>query len=68
VAKVPPNDPGMMCLDRVSQNFKLAVSYQPAGRYWTFQWLEVAMFVALGLGAALATYMLIRPRRRVAMT
>jgi ABC-type transport system involved in multi-copper enzyme maturation permease subunit len=26
-----------------------AVSYQPAGRYWDFQWLEFGIFVALAL-------------------
>jgi ABC-type transport system involved in multi-copper enzyme maturation permease subunit len=54
--QVPPNDPGSLCLDQISTNFKLAVNYQPASRYWTFQWLEAAIFVALTLAAMAGTY------------
>jgi hypothetical protein len=29
---------------------------QPAGRFWTFQWIELGIYLALALVAALATY------------
>jgi hypothetical protein len=32
----------------------LAVTYQPANRYWTFQWYETAVF--LGLAVLLAGF------------
>jgi hypothetical protein len=36
--------------------FHLVVAYQPASRYWTFQWLESGLFVALALIVAGACY------------
>jgi ABC-type transport system involved in multi-copper enzyme maturation permease subunit len=54
--QAPPNDPGSLCLDQVSTTFKLAVNYQPASRYWTFQWLEAAIFISLTLVAIAGTY------------
>jgi len=40
------------CLTRMHQLYRVAVSYQPAGRFWTFQWYELAIY--LGLAVALA--------------
>jgi hypothetical protein len=40
------------CRQQAAKVFHLFVTYQPAGRYWTFQWLETAIFVALALLAA----------------
>jgi ABC-type transport system involved in multi-copper enzyme maturation permease subunit len=54
--QVSPNDPGLLCLNEVSKSFKLSVAYQPASRYWTFQWLEAAIFIALTLVAIGVTY------------
>jgi hypothetical protein len=48
----PAGDAARACLDQAAQRFHLLVSYQPAGRYWTFQWLETAIFLALALAAA----------------
>lgn len=44
------------CRARAAQSFHLLVTYQPAGRYWTFQWLEAGIFVALALLAAAGCY------------
>ncbi|MEO3922497.1 hypothetical protein ABGB07_01225 [Micromonosporaceae bacterium B7E4] len=30
-----------------SKGFHMTLSYQPADRYWTFQWLELGMYLAL---------------------
>jgi hypothetical protein len=33
----------------VAQHLHFAHAYQPAGRYWTFQWIELALYVTLSL-------------------
>jgi hypothetical protein len=40
----------LQCLD--SHGVRIAVTYQPASRYWTFQWVETAMYLALALALA----------------
>ncbi len=54
----PPSDGGgrpvseeafEACVTRLSANFHLAVSYQPAGRYWPLQIYETAIFAGLAL-------------------
>lgn len=35
-----------------TQQLRRHIVYQPAGRYWTFQWYETAIFLALALGLA----------------
>ena len=44
------------CRARAAQSFHLLITYQPAGRYWTFQWLEAGIFFVLALLAALGCY------------
>ena len=41
------------CLDKVGTTYHEVVTYQPAGRYWAFQWYELAVYLgaALVLGA-----------------
>jgi hypothetical protein len=51
---------GLNCL--ASHGIRIAVTYQPAGRYWAFQWTETAIFLALAL--ALAGYCFWRLQRR----
>jgi hypothetical protein len=38
------------CLD--SHGVRIAVTYQPAGLYWAFQWTETAIYIALALAMA----------------
>jgi hypothetical protein len=45
------------CQQEATRAFHLVVSYQPANRYWTFQWLELGIFLALTLVAAVACYL-----------
>jgi hypothetical protein len=45
-----------------SHGIKEAISYQPASRYWAFQWTETAIYLALAL--ALAGYCFRRLNRR----
>jgi hypothetical protein len=44
-------------------NYNLEV-FQPAGRFWTFQWIETGIFA--GLAAALLAYAVYGVRRRIA--
>jgi hypothetical protein len=46
-----------------SHGIRVAVTYQPASRYWAFQWTETAIYVAFAL--ALAGYCFWRLRRRL---
>jgi hypothetical protein len=57
------NDPSafMDCL--ASHGIREAISYQPASRYWAFQWTETAIYVALAL--TLAGYCFRRLDRRL---
>ncbi len=44
------------CRQQAASVFHLAVRYQPAGRYWTFQWLEAGTYTVLALGTAFGCY------------
>jgi hypothetical protein len=45
------------CIHNVGLRFHEAISYQPASRFWAFQWLESAIFVGLAIALlALAVY------------
>jgi hypothetical protein len=49
-AQAVAGDSGLDCLS--SQGIRVAVTYQPASRYWTFEWTESAIYSALALGLA----------------
>jgi hypothetical protein len=54
---------GQACLNWLNhQHLRALVSYEPASRFWAFQWDETAIFV--GLALALAAFCLWRVRRR----
>jgi hypothetical protein len=45
------------CLQNLSLRYHEVVSYQPASRFWAFQWLESAIFVGLAIALlGLAVY------------
>jgi hypothetical protein len=50
------------CRQQAARAFHLAVSYQPAGRYWTFQWLETAIYIALATVAVIGCYLWVTRR------
>lgn len=52
----PAVDAARACLHQVARTFHLAVTYQPANRYWPLQLLESGVFVALAVVAALGCY------------
>jgi hypothetical protein len=44
-------NPGFLhCL--ASHDIREAVSYQPASRYWAFEWTETAIYLAIALALA----------------
>lgn len=40
------------CLRTVGASYHVVATYQPASRYWLFQWTELGMFVALAVALA----------------
>ncbi len=56
--RIPPG-PLRACL--AGYGVRIAVTYQPAARYWTFQWSETAIYLAFAV--ALAGYAFWRIRR-----
>jgi hypothetical protein len=52
---------GLECL--TSHGIRIAVTYQPASRYWPFQWAETGIYLAVSL--ALAGYCFQRLTRRL---
>jgi ABC-type transport system involved in multi-copper enzyme maturation permease subunit len=56
VARVVGPDAGRTCLQQVAKTFHLLVTYQPADRYWAFQWLESGVYLVLALAAAVGCY------------
>jgi hypothetical protein len=40
------------CVTKISTTYHEVVSYQPGRRYWTFQWYELAIYLAVILGGA----------------
>jgi hypothetical protein len=62
VAKAPPacvqDNYFVACLQ--SHGLRMAVTYQPASRYWDFQWIETGVFLALALGLGGMCYRRVR--------
>lgn len=50
------------CVTRLSATFHQTVVYQPASRYWPFQWAELGLFAALALALAAFSAWWIRSR------
>jgi hypothetical protein len=50
ISATPPANPGALiekCVEHL--NIRDVLTYQPANRYWPFQWFELAIFLALSL-------------------
>jgi hypothetical protein len=50
------------CVAKVGAKFHEVVTYQPANRYWAFQWYETAIFLALALMLAGLCFWWVRRR------
>ena len=73
LARVPetasaPNTPGAKpdainaCITKLSATIHTVVSYQPASRFWPFQWAEMGIFLAAALALCGFTYWWLRRR------
>jgi hypothetical protein len=50
------------CVTKLSATYHQVVTYQPAGRYWMFQWYELAIYLATALALAGLCYWWVRRR------
>ena len=49
-------------MTKLSAHYHEVVTYQPANRYWTFQWAETAIFLAGALGLVGFSFWWVRRR------
>jgi hypothetical protein len=63
-AVAPPGvkDTLHQCVTKLSATYHEVVTYQPAGRYWMFQWYELAIFLAAAVALSGLCYWWIRRR------
>ena len=50
------------CIAKISANFHQVLTYQPADRFWPFQWLEGGIFLAAGIALCALSYWWLRKR------
>jgi hypothetical protein len=50
------------CATRIGTTYHEVVTYQPASRYWSFQWFEMAVFLGAALVLAGASFWAVRQR------
>jgi hypothetical protein len=50
------NSAAEACSSLAARTFHLVITYQPADRYWTFQWLETGIFLAAAILAAVGCF------------
>ena len=51
-APVSAQDALQQCGAKVASVFHEVITYQPGGRYWDFQWIELAIYFAASLALA----------------
>lgn len=59
-AKAVTRQSSSECLGRLG--YQLRETYQPANRYWTFQWIEFGIFVGLTIALMVAALLVLRRR------
>jgi hypothetical protein len=52
------------CVDKIAANFHQLLTYQPASRFWTFQWIEGGIYLVVSVALCAFSYWWLR--RRVA--
>jgi hypothetical protein len=50
------------CVHKIDASFHQVLSYQPANRFWTFQWMEMSIFIVLALLLGAFSYWWVRRR------
>jgi ABC-type transport system involved in multi-copper enzyme maturation permease subunit len=59
----PPANGPQACFSALAQkNLKSVVTYEPPGRYWTFQWLELGIFLTVAVLLAWGCFWWVRRR------
>ncbi len=44
------------CMSKITASFHQVLTYQPASRFWTFQWIEMSIYIVLAIFLGLFTY------------
>jgi len=50
------------CLTRLTSTFHTVLAYQPANRFWPFQWAEMGLFLVAALALCGFTHLWLRRR------
>jgi hypothetical protein len=50
------------CIDKITTTFHQVLLYQPPNRFWTFQWIEMSIYVVLALLLSALSYWWVRRR------
>jgi hypothetical protein len=50
------------CIDKIAATFHQVLQYQPANRFWTFQWIESSIFIVLAILLGAMSYWWVRRR------
>jgi hypothetical protein len=50
------------CVAKITASFHQVLTYQPASRFWPFQWIEGSIFLAVGLALCAFSYWWLRKR------
>jgi ABC-type transport system involved in multi-copper enzyme maturation permease subunit len=60
--KGPPPKAFGECVDKIVANFHEVLTYQPASRFWTFQWYETGIYVVVSMALCAFSYWWLRRR------
>jgi hypothetical protein len=60
--KGPPPRAFNECVTKIAANFHQVLTYQPASRFWPFQWIEGSIYLAVGLALCAFSYWWLRKR------
>jgi ABC-type transport system involved in multi-copper enzyme maturation permease subunit len=61
-ASLPSPTVFQTCIAQISAHFHLVVTYQPADRFWTLQWYETGIYIALAAVLAAVSFWWVRRR------
>jgi ABC-type transport system involved in multi-copper enzyme maturation permease subunit len=50
------------CIDKIATTFHEVLLYQPANRFWTFQWIEMAIYIVAAVLLGALSYWWVRRR------
>ena len=50
------------CIDQITKSFHEVLLYQPASRFWTFQWIEMSIYLVIAVLLGAISYWWVRRR------